>query len=105
MALPFLLQIVTYHQGCSKIRVIQKHRISLPLFQLLLAGNKRLPRKRMLLSHHKKCLLQDVFDKDVLFEARETTGELCLVTQLRFCSAEYRGVHAMRVDQEVFWNS
>lgn len=69
-------------------------------------GNKqRLPRKGMLLSHQKECLLWVVFDKDVSFKTRKTTSELCFVTYLRFHLVECTRVYVMCVGWEVFWNS
>lgn len=63
-----------------------------------MAGNKqRLPRKGMLLSHQKECLLWDVFDKDVLFKAGKTTRELCSEAHLRFPQAEWIRVYEMCV--------
>lgn len=57
-------------------------------------GNKqRLPTKGMLLSHQKECLLQDVFDTEVLFKTRKTTSELCFVTYLRFHLVECTRVY------------
>lgn len=66
---------------------------------------QRLPRKGMLLSHQKECLLQGAFDKDVLFKTRKTTSELCFAAYLRFHLVECTRVYVMCVGWEVFWNS
>lgn len=63
-----------------------------------MTGNKqRLPRKGMLLSHQKECLLQDAFDKDVLFKTRKTTSELRFAAYLRFHLVECTKVYVMCV--------
>lgn len=51
----------------------------------------------MLLSHQKECLLQEVFDKDVLFKTRKTTSELCFGAYLRFHWVECTRAHVMCV--------